>query len=569
MQNFKRIIVFILAVSVVFTALFSSMPVYATNQKITVKIAEKKLSSKKKSYKVSGGYLLPAKLAARAMGAKVTYNKSKKTITIKKGKTRLVYRLNTKKVTVNKKLKKTAVKTVIKNKIPYVDGKHLAKNLGYSNVIYNKSKKLLTIKKAKIVPQQDNSLDTNITVAPQPTDFTAINNVESTGSPNPSVTLAPLNPTVTPNTTLHTPIDESKYYQYNILSETDKTIYSRIVDAINNTENMIDIRDLNFSVSDTDKISQIISQVIADHPHWFWVTRYKTFLYTPKDSQLTHIILLYTDGTVVDTLDSNYQITTKADRAVIANRISKFNEKINSILQTISPSLSALEKEKLIHDYIADNVKYDHSATGITPTFGAVMPSAYDSYGAVCEGLAVCEGYSKMFQYLCYLVGINSTQVMGTALGGGHMWNTVELDGNWYQIDTTWGDADLTINQVYSYFNLTTEQISLDHTIDETLMPVPSCTSTEYAFTNTFGMEIHDLSNTPLNYQKAIDYAYKLNSKFVVIKLNGNKVTTSYISNQFNKSSSTIKKYISSKNYSISFGGANTISDYLYISINR
>lgn len=177
MKNFKRVNALFLALMVVFVSLFSSFSVSAAKEKrITVKIAGKKLSAKKKSYKVSKGYLLPAKLAAKAMGAKkITYNKKKKTVTIKKGKTTLVYKINTKKVTVNKKNKKTAVKTVIRNKVPYVDGKNLAKNLGYTKLSYNKKKKVLTINKPKKdtvvtpVPTQDGQVPVTSTPVVNPT----------------------------------------------------------------------------------------------------------------------------------------------------------------------------------------------------------------------------------------------------------------------------------------------------------------------------------------------------------------------------------------------------------------
>lgn len=197
MKSFKRINALVLSLAVTFTCFAGFMPASAAkNQKITVKVGTKKMSAAKKSYKVSGGYLLPAKIAAKAMGAKkVAYNKKKKTVTIKSGKTTLVYKVGTKKVTVNKKNKKTAVKTVIKNKVPYVDGKNLAKNLGYTKLTYNKKKKVLTITKPK--KEADPTVAPTDTVTTVPTNVPTTNPTE--GQPGGGQTLTPTQvPSYTP-----------------------------------------------------------------------------------------------------------------------------------------------------------------------------------------------------------------------------------------------------------------------------------------------------------------------------------------------------------------------------------
>ena len=89
--------------------------------------------------------------------------------------------------------------------------------------------------------------------------------------------------------------------------------------------------------------------------------------------------------------------------------------------------------------------------------------------GSVIYGEALCEGYSKTFAYLCQSVGIPCVCVHGYGNGGDHMWNMVQLDGEWYHVDVTWDDPITTTGEQlcrYTYFLLSDEQIRVNHIID-------------------------------------------------------------------------------------------------------
>ena len=79
---------------------------------------------------------------------------------------------------------------------------------------------------------------------------------------------------------------------------------------------------------------------------------------------------------------------------------------------------------------------------------------AHTAYGALVansrgeENCAVCDGYSYAYEYLLQKAGIRSTIVAGRAgeteeTAGSHSWNLVELDGEWYEVDTTWDDISV------------------------------------------------------------------------------------------------------------------------------
>jgi len=119
------------------------------------------------------------------------------------------------------------------------------------------------------------------------------------------------------------------------------------------------------------------------------------------------------------------------------------------------------EKELAVHDWLVDNVTYETEETG----------SESDAYGAIVDRKAACEGYAKAAKLLFDLTGIECYVVSGVSKAfaeqpENHMWNIVNIEGDYYHLDVTWDDP---INQTgageprYAYFNLTDGEISKTH----------------------------------------------------------------------------------------------------------
>lgn len=69
-------------------------------------------------------------------------------------------------------------------------------------------------------------------------------------------------------------------------------------------------------------------------------------------------------------------------------------------------------------------------------------PETHTAYGALKNGVAVCEGYACAAKLMLNKFGIRTDIQVGTCTNGeGHAWNLVELDGVWYQLDVTWNDT--------------------------------------------------------------------------------------------------------------------------------
>ena len=112
---------------------------------------------------------------------------------------------------------------------------------------------------------------------------------------------------------------------------------------------------------------------------------------------------------------------------------------------------SEYEKELYIHDLLCDTVTYFDDGE-----------MCYTAYGAIINNKAVCEGYSRAFQLLCRKIGILCEPVYGSTEDGGHMWNTVKIEGEWYLTDVTWDDSEDRLSRYY--FNLTSDKMKEDHT---------------------------------------------------------------------------------------------------------
>lgn len=102
------------------------------------------------------------------------------------------------------------------------------------------------------------------------------------------------------------------------------------------------------------------------------------------------------------------------------------------------------------------------------------------------DGKAVCDGYSRVYEYLLSRVGVESRRVI-TDLGN-HAWNQVKIDGQWYNVDVTWIDppsADFDFKFQYfmksdnsEYYNDASNHSNISDRID------PSLTATSTRFDN-------------------------------------------------------------------------------------
>lgn len=164
------------------------------------------------------------------------------------------------------------------------------------------------------------------------------------------------------------------------------------------------------------------------------------------------------------------------------NRKALTQEVDNVLKKIIKPKSTDFDKVKAIHDYLVLNTAYDYRNFNNK----TVPADSFTAYGALINGIAVCDGYTKAAQIMLDRLGIENKYVVGKVNGTLHSWNQVKLDGHYYFMDITWDDpAPNKPGKVgYRYFLVTSEQLRKDHTWDEKKWP--AATSKKYRYIHDF-----------------------------------------------------------------------------------
>lgn len=120
-------------------------------------------------------------------------------------------------------------------------------------------------------------------------------------------------------------------------------------------------------------------------------------------------------------------------------QLLKTEKSVSEILSKIQPNMNIYQIIQAIQIHYENMVSYMDSG------------ASSDIRGAFIDHKAICGGYSKGYEYLLQRLGIEVIWVNGYA-GGPHAWNFVNLYGNWYLSDTTWGGSSWYLNGFDSKF---------------------------------------------------------------------------------------------------------------------
>ena len=188
------------------------------------------------------------------------------------------------------------------------------------------------------------------------------------------------------------------------------------------------------------QVRTVIRAVTDDRPEIFWIAG--TIGYFSDE-----------DTTVLQTY-------SKFSPEEVNARLDAVHREASAFYASVPDGLSEYERERAVHDYIIAHTEYEAGVD--TVNIENNDPDIYTVYGALVNGVAVCEGYAKAFQLLLNGLGVDCVGITGSSRDELHMWNEVKLGENWYGVDVTWDDQE-EIYYRYANFNLTTDQLNENH----------------------------------------------------------------------------------------------------------
>ncbi|MBQ4530759.1 MAG: hypothetical protein IJA36_09160 [Lachnospiraceae bacterium] len=251
--------------------------------------------------------------------------------------------------------------------------------------------------------------------------------------------------------------------------------------GVNYIWNTVDISEYEL---ERDEFRKVLFAIEADYPEFFWFNG--DFSYNTTTVNGAEVV-------------KKAYLRVEAEYAGVEERKSTQQ----TIEEGIKPYLEVIDKAKasgandmtielLLHDMIIEAVEYAYVEGTATPSDAAYAHSivgVFDKMGVVCEG------YSKAFQMLLSYAGIESIYAIGYGNGGGHAWNLVCLEGEWYNIDLTWDDVtkEKYDGVQYNFYNCNTASFG-NHVYVSSVFPgmyeVPDTTADKYNYYKYYGLYV-------------------------------------------------------------------------------
>ncbi len=136
----------------------------------------------------------------------------------------------------------------------------------------------------------------------------------------------------------------------------------------------------------------------------------------------------------------SYTITIHVKDPALDEKVDQIKEEMG-----ITDSSSDLMKARLAAEWMVKHTSYDYdtyNSGDYTKADISLKHTLLDD-----NPKTICEGYAKAYTYILEDLNVPVKTILYDS--GDHAWNIVKIDGNWYNVDTTWMDNGTRVNWKY------------------------------------------------------------------------------------------------------------------------
>lgn len=214
------------------------------------------------------------------------------------------------------------------------------------------------------------------------------------------------------------------------------TVFEQILRAaVCDTNDMVSVQLTGFTVDFDDIIELMDGIIFTEMIGYMCIESYQMLLETDAS------------GNQVVTVVFNYSLPVDVIRQMKLDAAAAAQMVVDNLGLV---GKSDIEIVTAVNQYLCDNAYYS--------TSDPYTPADYTAYGALINGVCVCDGYTRAAQYIFELCGLDVMYVGGETPGGLHAWNLVKVGGAWYHLDITWNDTE---PPYLDYFLVTDDYMSV------------------------------------------------------------------------------------------------------------
>ena len=214
--------------------------------------------------------------------------------------------------------------------------------------------------------------------------------------------------------------DRMEPYYYSKMNKVQQAAYHAIRQGLLEISDSIQIPGM-----EAEELYNVFFRLRLDHPEIFWATGYKYKYYSDSPNFIFIPEYLF-------------------DKNKIKEHQKALKSRVEKLIRPVKDK-SEWEKEKYVHDFICENIRYDKLKKSYS----------HEIIGPLGQGVGVCEGIAKAVKVLLDALGV---------------WCVIAICGN----------NPETSEIRYDYFNLDDSQIFRDH--EPLIAPAPHCGDHEHFY---------------------------------------------------------------------------------------